>query len=139
MLALVGLNVLGAALFGAVYGLAGARYLNQAAFLAALAGAFALMVVLWVRVEGTRGPGRETVSRLGRVTIGYLGAALAVPMLVLMPLFAVEQFLPAEAIPMLRLGPTMFLVLIGLALTLLVNLAGALVAAGTALVRRARG
>ena len=130
--------MLGAALFGAVYGLAGARSLNQAAFLAALSGTFVLMVTLWIRTERGQGGGFDFVRRLGRVVIGYLGAALAVPMLVLMPLFAVEQLLPPEAIPMLQLGPTMFLVLIALALTLLVNLAGALVAAGAALVRRAR-
>jgi hypothetical protein len=47
---------------------------------------------------------------------------------VLMPLFWLENQLPSEAVAELHLGPTMVLLLAGLALLVLVNVAGGLVA-----------
>lgn len=134
MLALAATNVVGAILFAAVYATAGARLMSDRAFLACLVAIFLLVTALWVRVEGRH---RELglVRRLGRVAAGLAIVVVAVPGVVLMPAFWLESQLPAEAGLARLLGPMMTLVLIALALTVVVNLVGAIIAG----VRSARG
>jgi hypothetical protein len=124
VLALAGPNLLGAALFGAVYAAGGARILNQPGFLAALLLAFILATVLWVRVE-RRWVGAGALGRVGRVAAGLAAVLAGVPVAVLLPLFYMESKLPPEAAGELPLAPVMFLVLVSLALVVLMNLVGA--------------
>ena len=53
---------------------------------------------------------------------------IGLPVVVLMPLFYLESYLPLEAVPALHLGPIMALLLVSLAMTVAVNAAGAVVA-----------
>ena len=132
-------NVLGAVLFGALYAAAGARYLSQVAFLAALAILFVLMTRLWVHVEGGHGRGRDAISRVGRVALGLVVALLAVPVAVLLPLFSLERLLPpGEAAAVLPTAPVMALVLIALVLMVAANVAGVMVIAGSNVIGRLR-
>jgi hypothetical protein len=137
MFALAATNVVAAVLFGTLYAVAGAGKLSQAGFLACLALLFALMTVLWVRVEG-RHRALEPVRRLGRVAIGFGAVALAVPIVVLMPIFWLDTALPPEAGLNRLLAPIMTLVLIALVLVALVNVVGGVLAAGSALTGRWR-
>jgi hypothetical protein len=127
VLALVATNVVGAVLFAAVYATAGARLMSQGAFLACLFVIFVLVTTLWVRVEARH---RElgVVRRVGRVAAGLLVVFLVIPGLVLMPAFWLDTLLPPDADFTRFLGPLMTLVLISLALIVVVNVVGALVA-----------
>jgi hypothetical protein len=135
MLALGATNVVGAVLFGALYATAGARLMSQGAFLACLAVIFALVTALWVRVEA-RHQGLGFVRRFGRVVAGLVIVALAVPAFVLMPAFWLDSQLPADAGLRRLLGPLMTLVLIALALVVVANTVGAIVAFGRAALAR---
>ena len=95
------------------------------------------VTVLWVRVEG-RHRAVEPLRRLGRAAIGLTAVAVGTPILVLMPLFWLDTHLPAEAGLNRLLAPIMTLVLVSIVLAGLVNVAGAVVATGAALVGRAR-
>lgn len=136
MLALGATNLVAAVLFATLYAVAGARYLSDGGFLACLAILFAFATVAWVRTE-SRHAGLEPVRRLGRVAAGLAAVLLGVPIAVLMPLFWLESSLPPEAGLTATLAPTMTLVLISLALTVLVNVAGGLIAGGRGLAHRA--
>jgi hypothetical protein len=98
------------------------------------------MTVLWARTEA-RHRGCDALSRIGRAAGGLVLAAVAVPVAVLLPLFWLETVLPPEAHLASVLGPAMTLVLIALALTALVNVAGGLAVAvrgAVAIGRRSR-
>ena len=135
MAALAGANAVGVVLFGALYAMAGVRYVPQAAFLVCLLLLFALITWLWVRVEA-RHRSLGVVRRLGRVVGGFVIVGIGTPMVVLMPLYWLETQLPPEAGLAAILPGTMALVLISLALTAAVNLAGAAVATALTLAAR---
>jgi hypothetical protein len=135
MVALAATNIVGVVLFAAVYATAGARLMSQMAFLVCLLVIFALVTTLWVRVEA-RHRTLEPLRRVGRVTAGLLIVVVVVPGLVLMPAFWLDSLLPPETGFTRYLAPLMTLVLISLVLMVLVNVAGALVAAGRGVVGR---
>lgn len=136
MLALAVVNAMAMAAFGAVYGAGALRALSWPAFLAALLVVFAGAVLLWLRVEGQRARGADAARRVGRGAAGLVLAVLGLPVLVLMPLLALQSHLPPEAGLDHVIARTMVLLLIALGLLVLVNLVGALVIGGTALARR---
>jgi hypothetical protein len=138
MLILGALNATGVGAFGLIYAAAAKRLLNQGAFLAGLALCFVGLTVLWVRTERSRGPARDVLSRAGRIGGGLVLAAIAVPGVVLMPLFFINEYVPPEAGVAGILGPVMFILLASLALVALVNVAGVVFLAGSAIVRRLR-
>jgi hypothetical protein len=137
MLALVATNAVGVVLFGTLYAVAGAGRLSQSGFLACLAALFTLMTVLWLRVEG-RHRALDPLRRLGRIAIGLVAVTLCAPILILMPLFWLDTQLPTDAGLNRLLAPIMTLVLISLALVVLVNVAGAVVAVGVTVAARSR-
>jgi hypothetical protein len=139
MLALAATNIVGVVLFAAVYTTAGARLMSQVAFVACLLVIFALVTILWVRVEA-RHRALEPLRRVGRGAAGLLLVVVVVPAFVLMPAFWLESQLPPDTGLTRYLAPLMTVVLVSLVLVVLVNVAGALVAAGRgrAAMRRAR-
>lgn len=136
MLALGALNAMSFAVFSLIYAAAAKRLLTQGAFLASLAVFFVGLTVLWVRTERSRGPARDVLSRAGRIAAGLLIAAIAVPGMVLMPLFFINEHVPPEAGVSAILGPVMFVLLASLALVALVNVAGVLALGVSAILRR---
>jgi hypothetical protein len=126
MLVLGALNAIAIAVFGLIYAAAAKRLLTQGAFLAGLAVCFVALTALWFRAERSLGPRRDTLSRAGRIGGGLVLAAIAVPGVVLMPLFFINEYVPPEAGVAAILGPVMFILLASLALCVLVNLAGVL-------------
>lgn len=124
MLALAGIDALAALGFALIYGAAGSRLLTQGAFLAGLAVFFISITALWVRVESLRLGGRDALSRLGRTMLALLLVVVGLPALVLAPLFALQEALPAEAGFADLVRPVMVLLLIALALTMAMNVAG---------------
>ena len=137
MIALAGANAVGVVLFGALYALAGARYLSQAAFLLCLALLFVLVTALWVRLEARHRP-LGAVRRLGRAAAALVAVGIATPMVVLMPLYWLDAQLPPEAGLAGTLPGIMALVLIALVLTAAANAAGATVAIARILASRRR-
>ena len=135
MLPLAGVNVAGMVVFAAVYGAAALRSLSQLAFVAALLLTFAGAVVLWVRVERA-GAASGALARLGRIVGALVLALLAVPSLVLMPLFFLQSQLPPEAGLDHVISRVMVLLVIALGLTALVNVVGAVAMGGALLTRR---
>ena len=129
-------------LFSVLYAAAGARWMPQSAFLVCLVALFALVTALWMSVEERQGRGRGALGRLGRVAFGLVVMAVAMPVVVLMPLFWLDSQLPPEAGVNPVLAPVMTIVLIALVLTALVNAVGgtlALVRAAVAHRRLRRG
>jgi len=139
MLKLVGVNALGMLLFAVAYALAAAHMLSQGAFLAALVVLFGASTVLWVRMERETKRSRDLLSRTGRIAVTFLIAAIAVPGLVLMPLFSLREQLPADAGLDHLLPGVMVILLASIALVALANLAGATYLALSALGARLRG
>ena len=137
MLVLAAANLLGVALFGTLYVVAGLRYMSQAAFLACLVVLFALVTALWLRVERQHRHLQPT-GRVGRVVAGLVAVLIAVPIAVLAPVFWLDAQLPVEAGLHTRRGAVMVVVLIALVLTLLVNVAGGVVIAARFVVARGR-
>jgi hypothetical protein len=121
-------NLLGVALFGTLYVVAGLRYMSQAAFLSCLALLFAVVTTLWLRIEAQH-QHLQPARRFGRVAAGLVAVVIAVPIAVLMPVFWLDAQLPVEAGLRSRRGAVMVVVLIALVLTLLVNVVGGLVIA----------
>jgi hypothetical protein len=139
MLALGGINALAILLFASAYGLAAARLLSQGAFLAALVVLFGAFTALWVRTERRSTRSRDLLSRVGRIGVGFLLAAIAVPGLVLMPLFSLREQLPEEAGVDVLLPGVMVILLASLALGALTNVAGIAFMLGQGVFRRLRG
>jgi hypothetical protein len=139
MLALGGINALAILLFASAYGLAAARLLSQGAFLAALVVLFGAFTALWVRTERRSTRSRDLLSRVGRIGVGFLIAAIAVPGLFLMPLFSLREQLPEEAGVDVLLRGVMVILLASLALGALTNVAGIAFMLGQDLFRRLRG
>jgi hypothetical protein len=135
MLALAAADVAGAVLFGALYTVAGLELMTQGAFLASLAVMFILVTTLWIRAEG-RHRALPVPRRALRVVGGLAIAFVATPGLSLMPLFWLDTQLPPEAGLRGVLAPTMAVLLIALVLVVLVNVAGAAVIVGRALLPR---
>jgi hypothetical protein len=138
MLALAGINALAILLFAGAYGLAAARVLSQGAFLAALVVVFGAFTALWVRTERRSTRSRDVLSRVGRIGVGLLIAAIAVPGLVLMPLFSLREQLPEEAGVDVLIPGAMVILLASLALGALTNVAGIAFMLGQGLFRRLR-
>lgn len=137
MLALAAANLVGLLLFATLYIVAGARYLPQRAFLACLVILFVMATGLWLRVEA-RHRGLDPLRRLRRLTGGLVIVLIGAPALLLMPVFWLESVLPEEAGMRPVLAPLMSVMLISLALTVAVNVVGALAAGAHAAVRRIR-
>jgi hypothetical protein len=137
--ALIAANMVCVVLFGALYGVAGARWIPQPAFLACLAMLLALTTTLWVRAEAVQGRGRDALSRFGRIAFALLVVLIATPSVALLPVFWLDTQLPADAGFRPLLGPIMALVLIALALTVAVNVIGGVVVAVRGLSRPTRG
>ena len=137
MLALVAVNLLGAVVFAGVYAAGSAGRITPALLLSALVLAFLALTALWVRVE-RRSHVVDPIRRLGRGLVGLLAVVIGLPAAVLMPLFWLENQLPPEAVGELHLGPTMVLLLAGLAMVALMNVAGGLVAVAIDVRRRWR-
>jgi hypothetical protein len=127
-------DAVGAVLFGTLYGLAGAGWMSQAAFFACFAVLFVMVTTLWVWAEA-RHRNLPLVRRIGRVLAGLALAFIAVPGLVLMPLFWLDSQLPPEAGLRGLLAPFMALLLIALVLVVLVNVVGSVLVAGRAIFR----
>ena len=132
MLAMAATDAVGAVLFGTLYGVAGAGWMSQAAFLACFAVLFALVTTLWVRAEA-RHRNLPLVRRVGRVVAGLALVLVAVPSLVLMPVFWLDTQLPPEAGLRGLRAPFMALLLIALVLVVLVNVVGSVLVAGRAI------
>jgi hypothetical protein len=135
MLVLAMTNITGLVLFAAVYGVAAARVLSPTASQLALVLIFLLVTWLWVRMEH-RHVRLDPVRRLGRVAAGLVLSILASVVAVLTPLFWLETVLPPDAGLATILGPTMTVLLASLALVVVVNLAGGIVATARSLRRR---
>ncbi len=127
MLALAAVNVLGAVVFAGVYAVGSAARVAPALFLAGVLLVFAGLTAIWVRVEQWS-RALEPFTRVGRGAIALLAVVIGLPVVVLMPLFYLESYLPLEAVPALHLGPIMALLLVSLAMIVAVNAAGAVVA-----------
>ena len=126
MLALAAANVVGAVLFGALYVVGGADLMSQPVFLACLLVVFVVVSTMWVRTEG-RHQGLNPLRRGGRAAGGLALAIVAIPVLVLMPLFWLDTQLPPEAGLRRLLAPIMTVTLLSLVLTALTNIIGAAV------------
>ena len=137
MLALAAANFVGVVLFAALYATAGAHWLSQTAFVACLLLLFALVTTLWMRVEA-RHHRLEPLRRFGRVAIGLAAVLIAVPAVVLMPMFWLDAQLPVEAGLHARRAAIMALILIALVLTVLVNVVGGVIIAARAARERQR-
>src|SRR5262245_21192505 len=111
--------------------------MSQAAFLACLTVLFALVTALWLRIEGCHRNLRPA-GRFGRVVAGLVAVVIAVPIAVLAPVFWLDAQLPVEAGLHTRRGAVMVVVLIALALTLLVNVAGGVVIGARFVLARGR-
>jgi hypothetical protein len=138
MLALAAADAVGVVLFGALYAVAGAGLLPQGAFVVCLVSLFVLVSAVWLRTEA-RHRRLALVRRIVLIGLGLGLAIVATPVLVLMPVFWLDQQLPAEAGLRALRGGIMALVLIALALVVFVNVAGtAVVLVRAALARRNR-
>jgi hypothetical protein len=137
VLALAGVNAVAVVLFGALYAVAGVCHIPQTAFLACLAMLAVLATSIWVRVE-QRHRDLAPVRRRGRIAAGLVLVVVVTPVLVLMPVFWLDQQLPPEAGFTRLRGPIMALTLIALLLTAVVNVVGGLVVTGRGLARRRR-
>jgi hypothetical protein len=126
VLALAAANAVGVVLFGILYAVAGARVVPQVAFLVCLIVLFALMIAVWVRTEA-RHRDLDAVRRLGRIVLGLGVVVIATPVVVLLPLFWLDEQLPVEAGLHAVRGGIMALVLITLVIVVLLNVAGVLV------------
>jgi hypothetical protein len=143
VLALAGIDALAAVGFAVIYAAAGSRRLTQGAFAAGLIVFFVAMAAVWVRIERSRPGGRDALSRLGRGGLALLLVVVGLPTVVLTPLFAMQDAVPAEAGLGDLIRPAMVLLLIALLLTIALNVAGLAVAAVSALrsslISRGRG
>lgn len=112
--------------------------LFQEAFLATLVVLFVALTALWIRIDGRGTGSRDPMSRLGRIVVGFLVVAIAVPGLTLMPFFALQDQLPRETGVGEVIPGVMVILLASLALGALVNVAGVSFTVGQFLLRRVR-
>ena len=126
MLALAGINTLGLALFVGWYMAAALRWLSHGAFLAGMVVLFGVVTALWVRVEDRGAASRGLLERIGRASVALLLVVVLGPVAVLMPLFALDAQLPAEAAMDHLISRTMVLLLVSVALVVLCNMGGAI-------------
>jgi hypothetical protein len=133
VLGLVGINALAAVVFALIYGAAGTRRLTQGAFVVSVVVFFVSLTALWVRVEGSAGRARDPISRIGRNAVALGLVVIGLPALVLAPLFAAQGAVPAEAGLGEALRVLMVLLLVSLALTVAMNVAGLVVRVALAL------
>ena len=125
-------------LFGTLYAVAAVRVLPQLAFLGCLVVLFTLMTALWIRTEARhRGLDGRASRGADRARPGDRRSSRPPPSC-WRPLFWLAEQLPPEVGLHGARGGVMALVLIALMLVFLVNVAGALVAAGRASPRPAR-
>lgn len=127
VLALAGINGLAVVVFALIYAAAGSRQLTQEAFVVSLVIFFVALTALWVRVERSARRERDPLGRIGRSAAALVLVVIGLPALVLAPLFAAQRALPPEAGLAGVLRPVMVLLLISLALTVMMNLAGVVV------------
>jgi hypothetical protein len=128
MLVLAATNFGSVLLFLGIYAAAAAQKLPESLFPPLLAILFVLATAAWVRIEKSRGAGLSGPQRALR-SLAALGlSAILSPILVLMPLFWLFHALPPSFRLDVLLNRTMFLLIIALVLTLLVNVAGGSVA-----------
>lgn len=140
MLQLAGTNAIATVAFALIYAAAGARWLNQGAFLASLTVFFISLTALWVHVERSRPGGRDALSRLGRGVLALVVVVIGLPALALAPLFALQEALPAGAGFADVVRPVMVLLLLALVLVTTMNAAGVAVLAVSGLrARLSRG
>ncbi len=128
MLALAATNFGSVLLFLGIYAAAAAGRVPEAAFPPLLVLLFLAATVLWVRVEGARGGRLPPTSRAVRSVAALALSAVLSPVLVLMPLFWLFHALPSSYRFDVVLNRTMFLLMIAMVLTALVNLAGSAIA-----------
>lgn len=138
MLALIGVDALGGALFAGAHAAGAQGMLLPNALLAVLLAGFVAETALWMRVEAAPGKQGGLLGRLGRMAAAFVVVAIALPGLVLMPLFALQQQLPSTAGIEAVIAPAMVILLKALTLVALVNVAGIAFLAGSAVVRRLR-
>jgi hypothetical protein len=125
MLALAAINAFGLALFAGWYVAGGLRWLSHGAFLAGVVVLFGVVTALWVRVEGRHAGPRGVLERIGRAAVALLLVVVLGPIAVLMPLFALDAQLPAEAEMGHVISRTMVLLLMSIALVVVSNVVGA--------------
>jgi hypothetical protein len=129
MLRLAGTNALAIVTFALIYAAGGSRWLTQGAFLASLAVFFVSLTALWVYVERTRPGARDVLSRIGHGVLALVAVVIALPALVLTPLFALQEALPPDAGFADVVRPVMVLLLLALLLLIAMNVAGTVVLA----------
>ena len=127
MLRLAGTNALAIVTFALIYAAGGSRWLTQGGFLASLAVFFVSLTALWVYVERTRPGARDVLSRIGRGVLALVAVVIALPALVLAPLFALQEILPPDAGFADVVRPVMVLLLLALVLVIAMNVAGTVV------------
>jgi hypothetical protein len=135
MFALAAVNAIGVVLFGTLYAIAGGRVLSQVAFLTCLVVLFVFATVVWVRTEA-RHRSLGPLRRIGRIVAGLLLIVVATPAAVLAPLFWLDEQIPSEVGLHSARGGVMALVLITLVLVALMNVTGAFVVVGRAVLAR---
>jgi hypothetical protein len=135
MLALAAVNAIGVVLFGTLYAVAGGRVLSQVAFLTCLVVLFVLATAVWIRTEA-RHRSLGPLRRVERIVVGLLLVVVVTPGAVLAPLFWLDEQIPNEVGLHAARGGVMALVLITLVLVALMNVAGAFVVIGRAVLAR---
>ena len=139
MLQLAAVNALSAVLFGCLYVAAAMGSLAPGAYVVGVVALLPAATALWVRTERHRGRGQDPLARLGRAAVGLVLSIVAVPGLVLMPIFSLQQQLPPEAFGERFVPAMMVLLLFSMAFVVATNVAGALFMMGSAALARLRG
>jgi hypothetical protein len=136
MLALAGINALGLALFLGLYVAGALRWLSHGAFLVGVVVLVGAVTALWVHVEARGAATRGVLERIGRAAVALVLVVVVGPVAVLMPLFALDAQLPAEATMGHVISRTMVILLVSIALVVLCNLGGSIALAVRALCAR---
>jgi len=139
MLLLAAVNALSAVAFACLYVAAATGSLAPGAYVVGVIALLPAAAALWVRTEHHHGRGRDPLARLGRAAVGLVLALVAVPGLVLMPIFSLQQQLPPEALGERFVPAMMVLLLFSMAFVVATNVAGVLFIVGSAALARLRG
>ena len=94
------------------------------------------VTALWVHVEARGAATRGVLERIGRAAVALVLVVVVGPVAVLMPLFALDAQLPAEATMGHVISRTMVILLVSIALVVLCNLGGSIALAVRALCAR---